>query len=164
LQDISASIFRDSYPGWFISLGSGEKALTDPSVFAGMLTWTTFNPATASGCFRTGTGQLYALAIMPVLVGGVTYQVGAGLLATSTGNVVGTRSVALGAGISQTPVYSIRPRGTGATDSFISSSGGAGVDSSTQSSGAMADSPYKRRLQAAVPSTQVLHWWDQRVR
>jgi len=144
----------------------GERGKSDhrPVGLRGILTFTTYNPSAGGSCFSVGTSQLYALAMMPVIVSGVTYQVGAGLFANTTGNVVGTRSTTLGAGIAQVPVYSIRPAGTGATDAYISVSGGAGVESSIQSTAAMADSPYKRRLQAAMPSTQILHWWDRRVR
>lgn len=101
--------------------------------------------------------------MMPVAIGGVAYNVGAGLFATSAGNEVGQRSIALGTGIAQMPIFSQKPGGTGATDAFVSTSGGGGQDFSIVTSTGMADSPFKKRLQMTAPSGQMLHWRDQRV-
>jgi type IV pilus assembly protein PilY1 len=170
LQNITNSVFSYASPGWYITLGSGEKVLSDSSTFGGMVSWTTYVPYTGTNpCNQVGTSNLYSVAMMPVAIGGVTYQVGAGLFATTTGNVVGTRSMALGSGIAQVPIYSQKPSGTGsgtgATDAYISTSGGGGSNPSITSSAAMGNSPtpFTQRLQATAPSGQLLHWLDQRM-
>ena len=164
LQNITNSVFSYTSPGWYITLGSGEKVLADPSAFGGMVTWTTYVPYTGTNpCNQAGTSNLYSVAMMPVAIGGVTYQVGAGLFATTTGNVVGTRSMALGSGVAQVPIYSQKPGGTGSTDAYVSMSGGGQANTSITSSAAMGSTPYTQRLQATSPSAQLLHWWDQRV-
>ena len=164
LQDITNSVFGYANPGWYMALGTGEKVLADSSAFGGMVTWTTYVPYTGTdSCNQAGTSNLYSIAMMPVAIGGVIYQVGAGLFATTTGNVVGIRSMALGPGIAQVPIYSQKPGGAGATDAYISISGGRGVNASITSSAAMGSSPFTQRLQATAPSAQLLHWWDQRV-
>ena len=165
-QDITNSVFSYTSPGWYITLGSGEKVLADSSAFGGMVTWTTYVPYTGTDpCNQAGTSNLYSVAMMPVAIGGVTYQAGAGLFATTTGNVVGTRSMALGTGVAQVPIYSQKPSGTGsgATDAYISISGGGQANTSITSSAAMGSDPFTQRLQATTPSGQMLHWWDQRV-
>ena len=165
LQNISNSVFSYTSPGWFITLGSGEKVLADSSAFGGMVTWTTYTPYTGTNpCNQVGTSNLYSITMMPVAIGGVTYQVGAGLFAATTGNVVGTRSLALGSGISQVPIYSQKPGGTGATDAYISISGGGQVNTSITASVALGSSPFTKRLQATAPSGQLLHWLDLRMR
>ncbi len=165
LVDITNSIFSDTGSGWYINLARGEKVLADPSVFGGMISWTSYIPSTGSDpCNRAGTPKLYSLAMMPVAIGGVTYNVGAGLFATSAGNEVGQRSIALGTGIAQMPIFSQKPGGTGATDAFVAPSGGGGQDFSIITSTGMADSPFKKRLQMTAPSAQLLHWRDQRIR
>ena len=164
LQNITNSVFSYTSPGWYITLGSGEKVLADPSAFGGMVTWTTYVPYTGTNpCNQAGTSNLYSVAMMPVAIGGVTYQVGAGLFATTTGNVVGTRSMSLGSGVAQVPIYSQKPGGTGSTDAYVSMSGGGQANTSILSSAAMGSTPYTQRLQATSPSAQLLHWWDQRV-
>jgi Tfp pilus tip-associated adhesin PilY1 len=164
LQDITNTVFSYTKPGWYLTLGSGEKVLADSSAFGGMVTWTTYTPYTGSDpCNHVGTSNLYSLAMMPVAIGGVTYQVGAGLFATTTGNVVGTRALSLGAGIAQVPIYSQKPGGTGATDAYISTSGQGGSNTSITSSAGMGSTPFTNRLQATAPSSQLLHWLDPRM-
>jgi len=164
LENISGSVFSNASPGWYVTLATGEKVLADPATFGGMITWTTYTPPGSGGsCSTSGTGQLYALAMMPVVISGVTYQVGAGLFAISTGNVMGTRSSVLGTGIAQVPIYSQKPGGSGATDAYIIASGGGGQDFSIVTSAGMADTPFKRRLQMTAPSSQILHWLDPRM-
>ena len=101
--------------------------------------------------------------MMPVAIAGVPYVPGAGLFATSTGNQVGTRSVALGAGIAQVPLFSQKPGGSGPTDLFVTTSGGADKSSSIVTSAGLAASPFKSRLQMTAPLGQLLHWWDLRM-
>ena len=104
---------------------------------------------------------------MPVAIGGVTYQIGAGLFATQTGptagKVVGTRTLTLGSGIAQVPIYSQKPGGGSSTDAYISVSGGGGTNPTIAASAAMAATPFTTRLQATVPSSQIIHWRDGRI-
>jgi len=161
--DYSVYIGQSGKHGWYIPLDNGEKVLADSAVFGGMITWTTFTPGSSNLCIIKGTSKLYAVAMMPIVIGGVTYQIGAGLFATSTGDVPGTRSIDLGPGIAQVPVFSQKPDGNGATDAYITTGGGQGTDSAIVSAASLANSPFKRRLQDTGLSTQFLHWWDQRV-
>ena len=165
LQDITASIFSGTKPGWYISLNAGEKVMADSSAFGGMIVWTTYVPYTgADVCIRAGSAKLYAVAMATLPIAGVSYQTGAGLLGASTGNVVGVRSIALGTGIAQIPVFSQKPGGAGATDLYVTTSGGAGQPSSVVTSSGLPDSPLTQRLRFTNPLNQVLHWRDERVR
>ena len=139
--------------------------LADSQVFGGMVAWATsyFANTGSDLCARIGEAKLYAVAMMPIVIGGVTYQVGAGLFATSTGNVVGTRSMALGTGIGETPVFSQKPAGTAPTDVYITSSGAGGKDFSIKTGKDMGENPFTEHLKDTAPSAQVIHWWDQRV-
>jgi type IV pilus assembly protein PilY1 len=164
LVNITNSIFSDNGAGWYITLASGEKVLADCAVFGGFISWTTYSSSTSGNlCNNAGSAKLYAVAMMPVSIGAVKYVPGAGLFETSTGNEVGTRSVALGAGIAQVPLFSQKPSGSGATDLFVTTSGGADQSSSIVTSAGLADSPFKSRLQMTAPSGQLLHWRDQRM-
>jgi type IV pilus assembly protein PilY1 len=104
LPDISA--YTDTSRGWSISLGAGgEKMLSDPTVFGGILLFTTYIPYAGSNpCVQTGTSLLYALAMQKMIIGGKTYNTGAGLLTGSDGSIRG--SVSLGLGIASTPIIS----------------------------------------------------------
>jgi type IV pilus assembly protein PilY1 len=158
LQDISGSVFDYAHPGWRIGLADGEKVLSDSAAFGGMITWTTYTPWDgADPCGQTGASKLYALAMMPIAIGGVTYQPGAGLFAD------GARSMVLGPGIAQVPIFSQKPGGSGPTDVYISTSGGGGADTSVVSAAGMGETPFKERLQDTVPSARLLHWLDQRI-
>jgi Tfp pilus tip-associated adhesin PilY1 len=158
LQDISGSVFDYAHPGWRIGLADGEKVLSDSAAFGGMITWTTYTPWDgADPCGQTGASKLYALAMMPIAIGGVTYQPGAGLFAD------GARSMVLGPGIAQVPIFSQKPGGSGPTDVYISTSGGGGADTSVVSAAGMGETPFKEGLQDTVPSARLLHWLDQRI-
>ena len=165
LENITSKIFGGANPGWYISLATGEKVLAESKVFGGMVAWATsyFANTGSDLCARIGEAKLYAVAMMPIVIGGVTYQVGAGLFATSTGNVVGTRSMALGTGIGETPVFSQKPAGTAPTDVYITSSGAGGKDFSIKTGKDMGENPFTEHLKDTAPSAQVIHWWDQRV-
>ena len=137
--------------------------LSDSSVFGGMINWTTYTPPTVvDPCTQGGTAKLYSLAMMPIVIGGVTYEVGAGLFATTSGHVVGQRSVTLGTGIAQVPIFS-QPGGAGPTDVFITTSGAGGQDSTIVTAAGLPNSPFKQHLNDTAPSSQVIHWLDQRV-
>ncbi len=163
LQDITNSIFNEPASGWYINLAAGEKVLTDSSVFGGMINWTTYMPPAAiDPCSRGGTSKLYSLAMMPIVIGGVTYEVGAGLFAETSGHVVGQRSVTLGTGVAQVPVFS-QPGGPGPTEVFITTSGAGDQDSTIVTAADLPNSPWKQHLNDTTPSSQVIHWLDQRV-
>lgn len=102
--------------GWALNLpGSGEKMLAEPTVFGGVVYFTTYTPPSGGGaCSQGGTGKLY----------GVIYTTGGGALDN------GDRSMALGTGIPSTPIVSVRPDGTGA-DLYVTNSGGGGIDAQT---------------------------------
>jgi len=164
LENNTNSVFSGTNRGWYINHASGEKVLADSSVFGSIVTWTTYTPSSSSNpCIQAGEGKLYAVAMMPVAIDSVTYQVGAGVLAPSTGAEVGSRSISLGTGIVKMPIFSQKPGGTGGTDFFVTISGGGGTDTSILSSSILGVSPFKSRLQTTAPSSQVLHWRDGRL-
>jgi Tfp pilus tip-associated adhesin PilY1 len=169
LPDISA--YTDTSRGWSISLNAvGEKMLSDPTVFGGILLFTTYTPYAGSNpCVQTGTSILYALAMQKMIIGGRTYDTGAGLLTGSDGGI--TRSVPLGLGIASTPTIS-QGSGRGAPDIFVSLSGGVkeqGPTITTQpaqiitSADWNADSPLIQRLAQTAPFSQLLQWKDGRI-
>jgi len=172
-------------PGWFIAFPwSGEKMLFDSSVFGGMVLFTTYTPTTGtSSCANTGTGRLYALAMMPITIDGVTYNAGAGLMskpADTASKDGGNKSITLGAGIPTTPLISQKPKDalgvTGVTDVYVGTSGGG--DSSAAVNNAFADlftmpergkpcpagtPPALCRLAQTPPQAQIIHWRDRRL-
>jgi type IV pilus assembly protein PilY1 len=105
--------------GFYINLqGTGEKVLSDPAVFGGVLYFTTYTPPTGSGdlCLQGGTSSLYAIG----------YTSGDGRFGGAA------RSMSLGAGIGSSPLISMRPGGSSIADMFVTTSGGGGVGASTQ--------------------------------
>jgi Tfp pilus tip-associated adhesin PilY1 len=174
LQDVSAvgETYNGTSDGWFISFGSGEKSLSDPTVFGGIVLFTTYTPTPSSTdpCARVGTAKLYALAMMQIAIstGGGYYRFdpGAGVLSTPaspSSTTGGARSVTLGTGLAKEPVVSQKPAPGGATDLYISVSGGIGGSTSIVSSVALGSTPLTDRLQTTAPSSQVLHWKDGRL-
>ncbi len=146
LQDISAASKTftqlDTKDGWYIELGgTGEKVLETATVFNGIVSFTTYTPASASPdpCDVAGDARLYSVA----------YIDGAGSL---TG---GTRSAWLGKGIAS---------GVAVSAGTLAGHGGAFVNVS----GGSKDSG--RPLSAPVPirwpdnMTHMLHWRDARFR
>jgi Tfp pilus tip-associated adhesin PilY1 len=169
LPDIS--VHTDTSRGWSITLGSGgEKMLSDPTVFGGVLLFTTYTPYAGSNpCIKTGTSLLYALAMQKTSIGGKAYNTGAGLLTDPGGST--TRSVSLGLGIASTPIISQRSGG-GTPDIFVSVSGGIKEDGTTtttqpaqikSNADLNAASPLIQRLAQTAPYTQLLHWKDGRI-
>ena len=161
--------------GWYIKLtGTGEKVLADPVVFGGVAIFSTYTPAPYSGsdiCGSAGTAKLYAVAMMPLVINGVTYNPGAGLLsepADKSSTAGGNRSMVIGAGIATAPVISQQWAGgtsskPTSSDLFLTVSGGAGTNTVMVTSGEFQDSPLVKKLKSTVPSGQFLHWRDQRV-
>jgi len=169
LQNITGALYTTdaTTQGWYISLGSGaEKMLSDPTVFGGMVLFTTYIPYTGSNpCVSAGTAYLYAVAMQQVFVPGATYNTGAGLLGS------GARSVLLGAGLASAPT--IAQSSPGATSSlFVSVSGGSGIVGTTATTVPTvtktkvnfdSTSGLIKRLAQTGVSTQILHWRDGRI-
>ena len=151
-------------PGWYILLtGSGEKSLSSPTVFAGMVLFTTYTPppSAAATCYSSGTGKMYAMAMMPMVINGVLFNTGAGLWAD------GARSISLGSGVPTSPIISQKPREKpGATDVFVTISGGGGTDTVIKSLAELTeqkDSPARARFGETPPQAQITHWRDRRL-
>jgi type IV pilus assembly protein PilY1 len=143
LENISSGTYTDSSSkrGWYIDLtGTGEKSLSEASVFSSQVYFTTYTPAGGVGdpCSQAGTARLYA----------VSYLSGAGSL---TG---GNRSMVLGMGIPTAPVLSMNPFGN-TPDLYVTVSGGAGIGSTTQKANVSPPSIANR--------TSILHWRDRRI-
>jgi Tfp pilus tip-associated adhesin PilY1 len=102
--------------GWYIRLsGTGQKILAEPSVFQGILYFTTFNPASATDpCASGGEASLWA----------VDYKTGAGKF---TGDA---RSTVIGSGIPSAPVASLNPYG--GTNIYASTSEASGTGAHTK--------------------------------
>ncbi len=174
LQDITAAgtTFSGTMHGWYIRLtGSGEKVLSDPTVFGGIATFASYTPATGSDpCGQAGTGRLYAVAMTPTVINGVTYNPGAGALsepADKNSTAGGNRSLTIGAGIPTSPLISQQWAGGStkptSTNLFLSVSGGAGSNADLVSNTGFQGTPFAKMLQQTVPSGLLLHWKDERV-
>jgi hypothetical protein len=146
--------------GWYIDLpGTGEKMLADPTVFGGVVFFTTFTPSQDTNpCAKSGTGTLYAMAMEPVVINGKYYQPGKGLFSET-----GQRSMTLGLGIPSAPVLSQKPK-SGATDVFVTVSGGGGKDAEIRTSSEYQASPLTQLLNMNQPSANIVHWRDRRIR
>jgi type IV pilus assembly protein PilY1 len=132
----------DTTDGYYINLqGTGEKMLADPTVFGGVVYFTTYTPPTGGGdlCAQSGTSSLYAL----------NYTSGNGAFGGSS------RSMSLGAGIASSPMVSMKPGGSTVGDIYVTLSGGSGVSASTQ------------RVNFNPPGltnrVNILNWKDRRV-
>ena len=140
----SANSYADdpSKRGWYIELtGMGERCISEPAVFAGIVYFTTYTPAAAIGgdmCNNAGTAKLYA----------VSYLSGAGSL---TG---GARSMTLGVGVPTAPVLSINPL-SNIPDLYVTLSGGAGTGATTMRANVNPPSIANR--------TNLIHWRDRRI-
>jgi Tfp pilus tip-associated adhesin PilY1 len=142
LENITSTTYTDnaSKHGWYINMaGAGEKCLSEATVFAGIVYFTTYTPAGSGGdlCSQAGTARLYA----------VSFIEGAGSL---TGNA---RSMTLGVGIPTAPVLSMNPYSK-TPDLYVTVSGGAGTGATTL------------RANVNPPSianqTNLIHWRDRR--
>jgi hypothetical protein len=149
LQNISGAAQQftelDTKDGWHIQLGGkGEKVLANPTVFGGVVYFTTYTPESAGGdlCEQAGHAKLY----------GVSYIEGAG---TFTG---GDRSAYLGKGIASAPLISaeIKAGKAGKGGMFGWVSGGA------SSPGTPWAGPPTLRWPENM--THLLHWQDVRIR
>jgi Tfp pilus tip-associated adhesin PilY1 len=181
LQKLTTQAYGGTMAGWYMEFpSSGEKMLFDSSVFGGMVLFTTYTPTTGTDpCANSGTGRLYALAMMPITIDGVTYNAGAGLMskpADTASKDGGNKSVSLGAGMPTAPLVSQKPREKpGATDLFVTTSGGGGTDTAVTSVGDLftipepgkpcppGTPPALCRLAQTPPQAQIIHWRDRRL-
>lgn len=118
LENITASTYSGVKEGWYINLsGSGEKVLAEPTVFGGVVYFTTYtpDPSNSNLCERAGTATLY----------GVNATTGSGVIGVIDAS--GSRSKTIGKGIASAPVISLKPGGTGTPDLYVTLSGGSDV-------------------------------------
>jgi Tfp pilus tip-associated adhesin PilY1 len=170
-QDLSTqgSLYSGTQAGWYVTLGArGEKALSDPTVFGGMVLFATYTPPSAGSdaCSKTGTGNLYALAILRLAIGGYTFDAGAGLMSLPSGSgdtTGGARSITVGSGIAKSPIISQKPAPGGPTDLYVPLSGGGGQDAKLISSAQLGSTPLTDRLQITAPTALLHHWKDKRI-
>jgi len=156
LDNITTSSYVDAptKPGWYINL-LNQKVLAEAAIFGGVSYFSTYSaPMAGNPCEQAGTGLLY----------GVNFTTGAGVLAqyNSDGQIIGTptRSMQVGWGIPSAPVVSFKPIGTlqeggSPADLYLTVSGGAGMNVSTQ------------RVNFDPPTlanrTNILYWKDRRL-
>jgi len=126
--------------GYALNLaGGGEKILADPTVFGGVVYFTSYTPPSGSDpCAQGGTATLNA----------INFATGAGALPN------GDRSMTIGTGIPTSPVISLPP-GSGAPDLYVTTSGGGGTSASTQK--------VNITPPGAVNRTNLLYWKDMRI-
>lgn len=108
LENITSGTYdpNSSKKGWYIKLsGSGQKILSDPSVFRGVVYFTAYTPTQSTSlCIKSGTSDLFA----------VDYVTGAGKFDNDG------RSVTIGSGLATSPIVSLNPHG--GTDVYASTS------------------------------------------
>jgi Tfp pilus tip-associated adhesin PilY1 len=138
--------------GWYINLSSstltrpdgtsvssplGEKMISDPTVFGGMVYFATYvpNQVTGSSCGMAGDSFLYKIKyVCPTSAGDITNQY-------------------IGHGEASSVLVSYRP-GYTAADIYITASGGAGTAALTQDVG---QAPHTSSM------TNILYWKDRRL-
>jgi len=142
LQNINIKAYDSTKNGWYIPLNGpgGEKVLADPTIFGGVVYFTTYTPKEGGTnlCDQTGTATLY----------GVYYTTGAGALAD------GARSMVIGTGMPSSAVVSLKPGSDGGADIYVTTSGGT-------------SSAHTQRIdinpQGASNRTNMLYWKDKRI-
>ena len=129
--------------GWIIAMpGTGEKVLAEPTVFGGVVYFTSYVPPTGTDpCAQTGSSNLY----------GITYNTGGGTF-DSGGTKV--RSMTLGSGMATAPAVSFNPH-TNQPDLYVTLSGGGGTGASTIRA-PVTPGNFSNR-------TNILYWRDRRV-
>ncbi len=127
--------------GYAINLaGGGEKMLADPTVFGGVVYFTTYTPASGNDpCEQGGAANLYA----------INYTTGGGALSS------GARTMSIGSGIPSAPVLSMKPGTSSTPDLYVTTSGGGGSSASTQR--------VNINPAGAVNRTNMLYWKDMRI-
>jgi Tfp pilus tip-associated adhesin PilY1 len=129
--------------GYYINLsGQGEKMLSDPTVFGGVVYFTTYTPPKGTDpCEQGGEASLY----------GLNFKTGAGALPITDS----PRSMSIGSGIPSAPVVSLKPSGGTTPDLYITASGGGGIGAQTQRANINPPGMANR--------TNMLYWKDKRV-
>lgn len=129
--------------GYYINFsGNGEKMLADPTVFGGVVYFTTYTPTQGNNvCETSGTASLY----------GIKYTTGGAGLSVSGAD---TRKTTIGTGIPSAPIISLKP-GSGTPDLYVTASGGGGTGGLTF------------KIPINVPGvanrTNILYWKDKRL-
>jgi len=142
LQNLNQKTYTSDDAGWYIPLNGvgGEKVLADPTVFGGVVYFTTYTPKEGGTnlCEQTGTAKLYA----------VYYTTGAGALAD------GARSMEIGTGMPSSAVVSLKPGNDGGADIYVTTSGGT-------------SNAHTQRVdinpEGAANRTNMLYWKDRRI-
>jgi hypothetical protein len=162
LEDISSGPYNNlpTKRGWYMNLaGGGEKVLADPTIFGGIVYFTSYTPdQSGDPCNQAGTARLYGVALMRTIIAGITYDSGAGVLsppADPQSTSGGARNIVVGVGIPTSPVLSYKPSGVLPPDIYITASGGSGMNARTTR--VNFDPP------TLVNRTNILSWKDQRV-
>jgi type IV pilus assembly protein PilY1 len=159
LDNITSGTYLDSSTkhGWYINFsGQGEKVLSDPAIFGGVVYISTYTPPSGGDpCEQAGEAKLY----------GLDFTTGAGIIPVldASGNPTGatTRSMTVGVGIPSGAILSLKPNesytpGTGSiADLYMTTSGGGGTSLTTD------------RVDFEPPSlanrTNLTHWKDLRL-
>ncbi|MGV8058669.1 MAG: pilus assembly protein [Smithellaceae bacterium] len=119
--------------------GSGQKILADPTIFGGVVYFTSYTPPSGNNpCEQGGTASLNALK----------YTTGGGALPGDA------RSMTIGTGIPTAPIISLPP-GSGSPDLYVTTSGGGGTAASTQRANITPA--------GAANRTNMLYWKDTRI-
>lgn len=131
--------------GWYINMtGGGEKILAEPTVFGGVVYWTSYTPPSGNDpCAQGGEAKLY----------GVNYTTGAGAIDLGGGSLA--RSISIGTGIPSAPVVSMRPGNDGTPDLYVTASGGGGTAAET----------FRVNFdpRGLANRTNIIYWKDKRV-
>ena len=127
--------------GYALNLaGSGQKILADPTIFGGVVYFTSYNPPSGNDpCEQGGIASLHALIA----------TTGAGALTD------GARSMEIGSGIPTSPIISLPPGSSGSPDLYVTTSGGGGTAASTQRINITPAGVANR--------TNMLYWKDMRI-
>jgi hypothetical protein len=123
MQNITSegATYSGSAQGWYINLtGQGEKMLAEPTVFGGVVYFTSYTPPSGNDpCAQGGEAKLF----------GVNYTTGGGAL--DLGGEAPVRSMVIGVGIPSAPVVSLRPGNDPTPDLYVTTSGGGGISAET---------------------------------
>jgi len=141
----SGATYSGTAQGWYINMtGQGEKILAEPTVFGGVVYWTTYTPPSGNDpCAQGGTATLY----------GVNYTTGAGAIDLGGGSPI--RSTVIGTGIPSAPVVSMRPGSEGTSDLYVTASGGGGTPAETFR--------VNFNPRGLSSKTNIIYWKDQRI-
>ncbi len=139
------STYAGSAQGWYINLtGMGEKMLAEPTVFGGVVYFTSYTPPHGNDpCAQGGEAKLF----------GVNYTTGGG--AIDTGGEAPVRSMTIGVGIPSAPVVSLRPGNDPTPDLYVTTSGGGGISAET--------ARVNMNPRGLANRTNIIFWRDTRI-